>query len=189
MCNCIYFKTPKYIPHNWFNHFERNNRFSGWGVLSRCLGWEVPPQWSNLDPVHCINMTYGTRSIFRWNLWLVHSKLLHEMAVMCWSNVPFSREQNCLLCKCASLPAPECNVTRLSYLPIQIFLACHAFLPNCRRLCFHQIQNTVYICLLKTTVHSKLMCLQENFLLYWEQEEETDKSTVTRGFFGYPNGF
>jgi len=33
------------------------------------------------------------------------------------------------------------------------------------------------------------MYLPENFLLYGEQEDETDKSTVTRGFLAIQTGF
>jgi len=77
--------------------------------------------------------TYGTRSIFRWNsTWLVHSKLLHEIAVvMCWSKVSFSRQLNCSLCNCTSLPTFKCNVTQcLLQFPIQVFFGLSRIPPQ-----------------------------------------------------------
>ena len=125
--------------------------------------------------------TYRTRSIFWWNFtWLVHSKLLHKIVVMCWSKVSFSSELNCLLCNCTEFAGfwMQCNsmFVIVSYLGI-FWLVTHSSPINHKGgHVFHWIhENTV--CLLKTTVHSVYMYLPENVLLYGEREEGTDKST------------
>ena len=91
---------------------------------------------NGLTPPDCFYLmsirTSGTRSIFRWNFtWLVHSKLLHEIAVMCWSKVSFSQQLNCSPCNCTSLPAFECNVTQcLLQSPIQVFFGMSCIPPQ-----------------------------------------------------------